>query len=80
MEYEFDIEEIIPNGNYFKYLNQELFRVNEMAKRYCNVDLNEEEIKSLMDSIEILSKLSLRDKFSNEVLCFGYMVIAKKRV
>lgn len=78
MEHGFEIEEIIPYGNYFKYLNQELFRVNEMAKRYCEVELKEEEIKNIADSIRILSYLSASDKGSSEILCFGYMIVASK--
>lgn len=78
-DFGFEIEEIVQNGNFFTYLSQELFRVNEMAKRYSQIDLRAEEIKTITDSIRLLSKLSSSDSGSSETLCFGYMLTAVKR-
>ena len=75
----FEIEEFVSNGNFFQYISQELFRVNSMAGRYCKTDLDEEEIKTITDSIKILSKLSALDYGSSETLCFGNMLSAVKK-
>lgn len=77
-DFGFEIEEFVSNGNFFQYISQELFRVNSMAGRYCKTDLDEEEIKTITDSIKILSKLSALDQGSSETLCFGNMLTAIK--
>ena len=76
----FEIKEFISNGNYFKYMSQELFRTTYMAERYCETKLRSEELRTLIDSIDIMMRLSEKDKGSDEVLCFGKMLTAKKRV
>lgn len=77
-DYGFIMDEIIPYGNYFSWLEQELYRVNEMVKRYCNIELSREEVAGLAESIRLMSKLSELGKGSEDVLCFGYMVSAYK--
>ena len=78
-EYGFEIKEITRNGNFFKYLCQELFRVASMTEQYCDKRLTTEEMRTIMKSIKILSKISNFDKGSAETLCFGYMIEAIKR-
>lgn len=78
-DFGFQIEEIETYGDFFQYLCQELFRVNKMAEQYCKTGLKAEEIKTITDSIRILSKLSLLDSGSSETLCFGNMVVAIKK-
>lgn len=75
----FEINELIPFGNYFQYLSQELFRVNEMAQQYCHTQLSADEIRMIADNIKLLTKLSEHDKGSKEVLCFGMMLSATKK-
>lgn len=74
----FEIVEITANGNYFDYLRQELLRLPDMVKRYCddvdNININD----AITDSLMYLEYFSKKDKSSDEVLCFGYMVEAKK--
>lgn len=77
-DYGFTIIEFVRNGNFFKYLCQELFRVENMAKRYCNYELESEETETILKSVEILMGLSEKDCDSNETLCFGNMVLARK--
>lgn len=77
-EYGFEIKEFVSNGNYFKYICQELFRVANMAQRYCKVELNLEEVKTISDCMEIIMRLSEKDNGSNEVLRFGSMLVAEK--
>ncbi len=75
----FEIKEFVSNGSYFKYMSQELFRAANMAERYCETKLAPEEQKVLIDSIEIMMRLSKRDKGSDETLCFGKMLVAEKK-
>lgn len=77
-DFGFEVKSITPYGNYFEWLGQELFRVSDIAEKYCDLEINGEEIINLMGSIKLMSKLSKQDKGSNELLCFGYMVEAYK--
>lgn len=74
----FEIKEFTSNGNYFKYMSQELFRIANMAERYCKTELDSKEINVLIESIEIMMKLSEKDNGSDETLCFGKMLVAEK--
>lgn len=74
----FEIREFLSNGNYFKYICQELFRVADMAKKYCMTEINPEEINEIIKSMEIMMRLSKMDKGSDETLCFGKMLVAEK--
>jgi hypothetical protein len=76
-ENNFEIIEIIPNGNYFEYLAQELIRIPSCANKYSNRI-------SIVDKLLILKflftlkKLSKHNKGSENLLCFGIHVLAKK--
>ncbi len=76
----FAIKELVSNGNYFKYMCQELFRTANMAERYCGVKLNPEEINTIINSMEIMMRLSEKDSGSDETLCFGKMLVAEKMI
>lgn len=77
-DYGFEIEKTTPYGNYFEWLGQELYRVEEMAEKYCDVKLSGKELSPLLESIKLMSRLSLENKGSEECLCFGYMVEAHR--
>lgn len=77
-EYGFEIVEMTKNGNYFDYLKQELFRVEEVAERYASRVLTVNEYDSILKTIDLLSECSRLGNKSNELLCFGIMVEAKK--
>jgi predicted SAM-dependent methyltransferase len=75
-DYGFEITEMTRYGNYFDYLCQELLRVPEMAGKYCNVELKQEDCWTMTKILKMLSELSSKDVKSNELLCFGYMITA----
>lgn len=77
--YGFEICELTPDGSYFKYMAQELFRTAEMARKYCNIHLDDEQMGVLSRAIKIMTGLSLSDSISAETLCFGYLVEAYKK-
>ncbi|MEZ4897645.1 MAG: methyltransferase domain-containing protein [Saprospiraceae bacterium] len=74
----FKIMEIEPNGNFFEYLAQELLRLPYCAKKYSKNKI------SMLDQLAILKLnlrlkcLSDRDFGSNEILNYGFHVVAKK--
>jgi SAM-dependent methyltransferase len=74
----FEIIEIISNGNFYEYLAQELNRLESVAKKYSNISLDEND-KEHLSAIKItLQNLSIKDTFSNELLSHGFHVLAKK--
>ncbi len=80
-EHGFEIEEIFFNGNFFKYLGQEIRNIRAMASRYSGTNtkwwicFRVAEIVML----QALSRLSKKDKRSQELLCFGLHVVARKK-
>jgi SAM-dependent methyltransferase len=74
----FEIEEITTNGNFFEYIAQEIWRIRLVAKTYTS------RVPSLIDkltmllTLKMLSRFSKRDTGSDELLCHGYHVVAKK--
>ena len=75
----FEIEEIIPNGNYFEYLAQEVRRIKNVAFEYSSKNLNIFYKIGIYLVLVLLGSLSKKDKGSHELLNFGYFVKAKKR-
>lgn len=75
----FKIIDIIPNGNYFEYLAQEVNRLPYMAKQYSNRKLRKTETTAINKLKRLLQNLSDADSNSSELLCFGYHVIARKK-
>lgn len=78
----FKIIEISPNGNYFDYLAQENRRLVEMMKKYTNLPFRL--LFPILKIIEfvnliLLNLLSKHNSGSEEVLCFGYHVLAVKK-
>ncbi len=75
----FEICELTPDGDYFKYMAQELFRTVEMAEQYCNTHLSREQVDVLSKAVKIMTGLSRSDSASAETLCFGYLIAAYKK-
>ena len=75
----FEIIEVLPNGNYFEYLAQEINRLPYMAKNYSGKTLNIPEVDTLRQLKVLLQNLSDNDLNSSELLCFGYHVFARKK-
>lgn len=77
-EVEFDLTEIAANGNYFEYIAQEVRRIPQIADTYCKSKMNLVEKLCTTVLLEMLARFSSTDKGSEELLCFGYHVLAKK--
>lgn len=77
----FDIVEIVSNGNYFEFLQQEIMRLNLMSLEYATKakSLSMIEYFAIWKILRTLKRLSKNDNGSNEVLCYGYHVLATKR-
>lgn len=75
----FEISEITPNGNYFEYLGQEIRRLDEVSGKYSKKGLNYFEKLIILIQLRILKKYSILDTGSEELLCFGYQVVALKK-
>ena len=76
---DFDAIAIVPNGDYFSYMAQELRRIDSMGKKYAQKGLGF--IGKIAKSILIhrLRSMSSQDAGSAESLCFGYHVTARKK-
>lgn len=75
----FKIVEIKNNGNYFEYLAQEIRRLPSMQTKYTfEQKPNILELIAIKIILYFLEKSSKKDRKSNELLCFGYQVFARK--
>jgi len=75
----FKIIEIKANGNFFEYLAQEIRRIPEVKKMYVSsFKKNIFETTVYKIALYFLDKWSKKDKGSDELLCFGYHVFARK--
>jgi SAM-dependent methyltransferase len=76
----FDITDMIPNGNFFECVAQELRRVPEMQQRFVKGD-KRTALESFATRVLIgmLERMSARDEGSHEMLHFGCHVRAVKR-
>lgn len=75
----FKVIDIKANGNYFEYLAQEIRRIPQVKAMY-SVSSKPIIFETIANKISLffLDKWSKRDKGSNELLCFGYHVFARK--
>jgi SAM-dependent methyltransferase len=74
----FEVVEITANGNYFEYFAQEARRLVSVVESYTNKKTSFFLRILLKILIKFLSKYSKIDKGSQELLCYGYHVVAKK--
>lgn len=76
----FDLQVVETNGNYFEYIAQELRRIEDMAMQFSNKNHpNIFQRLAITVLLGMLRKMSLTDHGSQEILCFGYHIIARKR-
>lgn len=75
----FDIIEIVANGNYFEYLAQEIYRVSAISSRYAKDKPRLFELLSMYIIQRMLLRFSKKDSCSSELLCYGYHVLARRR-
>lgn len=73
------IEELSPNGNYFDFLAQELWRIDHVATKYAKVEPGWLESRALAKVREMTERLAKNAEASSELLCFGWHVVAAKR-
>lgn len=66
------------NGNYFEYMAQELRRIESIAMQYAEHKINEINKNSINNILSCLQIASDKDKGSNDLLCFGYHIVAIK--
>lgn len=69
---------ITPNGNYFGYIAQEMWRINSVGKKYSGKGLGLFGLIALPLMLRRLSVMNRNDTSSSEILCFGYHVVAEK--
>ena len=76
----FDIVDMIPNGNFFECVGQELRRVADMAQRFAGGDKPTPlELNAIQIVLAMVERMSARDTGSPEMLHFDYQVRAVKR-
>ena len=80
-EYNFKINEIKYNGNFFESLAQEIRRIPYIEKRYTKLYLSKRLLSKLSFFLifNLLNKLSKNNKKSEEMLCFGLHILAVKK-
>ena len=74
-----DILELKENGNFFEFIAQEVHRIPNIADRYAGDKLTFWERLAQKVILKALSRFSKRDSKSQELLCFGYHVVAIKK-
>jgi len=77
-EHGFAVLTIEPNGNFFEYLAQELWRLESIAERYTRLRPDASQQNAVLTVQAFLGSLSAADAGSTELLCFGYHVLARR--
>lgn len=72
------IEEITPNGNWFEFMGQELSRARFVSRTYSSPLLGWFMLAASFPLRAALRLLSKWDRGSSQLLCYGYMVKARK--
>jgi hypothetical protein len=67
------------NGNYFEYIAQELRRLPDVARRYTTGRLAKHEKLAIRILLNTFFRLSQVDTGSNELLVYGWLVVARKK-
>jgi ubiquinone/menaquinone biosynthesis C-methylase UbiE len=78
--YGFTILEMERNGNYFEYMAQELQRLGSVAKKYSHINFFKKVLLKFatVPLLLLLQNFKNNDTSSEELLCFGYHVFARK--
>jgi hypothetical protein len=71
--------EITASGNYFDYIAQELSRLRGMAENFSSRKLDKKESRLVSKTLKLVTDISKQNKKSEELLCFGYHVLARKK-
>jgi len=78
-DFNFKIEEITANGNYFEYLSQEALRIPDIVDAYTSKKASIVDRFLILLTLRMLHKFSKHDTGSSEILCYGYHVLARKQ-
>ena len=78
-EFNMEIMELSQNGNYFEYLAQEVRRLNGVGKRYSGLAMSYWQKISVDVLLKFLDEASNKNQGSEELLCFGYHLLAEKK-
>lgn len=73
-----EIEEITANGNWFEFMGQELSRARFVSRTYSSPFLGWIMLAASLPLRATLRLLSKWDRGSSQLLCYGYMVKARK--
>jgi SAM-dependent methyltransferase len=76
---DFDIVELVQNGNFFEFVAQDLRSVDVFARRYAGESCTRLERLAGQIVLRMLERMSKRDEGSRELLNFGIFVRAVKR-
>ena len=74
----FEVVSIEVNGNFFSVLAQEIRRIPQVLQNHGKGKLYRLELYALRFFLRVLEKISHRSQGSEELLCFGYHVVAQK--
>jgi ubiquinone/menaquinone biosynthesis C-methylase UbiE len=74
----FEVTEITPNGNFFEFVAQEIYRIPSVSYRYSKTKPRLWEYFGMFIVQKMLLRFSKRNAGSEELLCFGYNVFARK--
>ena len=79
LEGDYEIKELVANGNFFDYISQEIRRINEIAKKYSSKKMKFMSKLLIVLLLALLNKFKKFDSGSYEVLCYGYQLVAIKK-
>ena len=74
----FTLVEISQNGNYFEYIAQEITRLHSISLKYAKKKPSILDLVSMFGVLRLCNKCSQADMGSNELLCYGYHILARK--
>jgi ubiquinone/menaquinone biosynthesis C-methylase UbiE len=76
-----EITEVAKNGNFFTYVQQELLRAPLIGKKYSLFGILSLLLYvAVIPIVFLLLILNFFSKDSSELLCFGYQIVARKRL
>lgn len=75
----FEITDLVPNGNFFECIGQEVRRVQDMARRFAQDGPTMLERYAMQIVLAMVERMSAADSGSTEMLNYDYQVRAVKR-
>jgi ubiquinone/menaquinone biosynthesis C-methylase UbiE len=76
----YDIIDLVANGNFYQFLAQELTRIGTVADKYSTAPtLTPQDKLGINLTLNLLARLETTSNNASELLCFGYHLLAKKK-